>query len=359
MDIIVIRKKTNYWKGVEQEMNKHFLSIVIPVFNVGKYINKTLESLESQTLKDFEVIIINDGSTDSSKDIIKEWSNKLNIRYYEQENMGVSNARNKGIALAKGEYIYFLDGDDFIAPSTVKQLNKAMLDNYDFIYFKYNTQNSEHNIIGRYDDKFSVLTHETKNIEILNAYLKRVIHINMCSFIIKKEILLNNSIYFEEGCINGEDQEFIIKAITCSKRLIGINEVLFYYVKRSSSISNSFNVKRFQVISAYERIKDYLSKNSLYASYRIIEEELEIKEFYYLLRNYLIKMPKKKSKDVYKEIYELTKVPEKKIFIKLILNYGKYLRVDRIGEIIIMWKLPVLYGKIVRILKEIREAFYR
>ena len=91
------------------------VSIIVPVYNVEEYLERCLDSLVNQTLKDIEIIIVNDGSTDGSKEKIQKYINKYkNIVYLEKENGGLSSARNYGIPYAKGEYIGFVDSDDYV-----------------------------------------------------------------------------------------------------------------------------------------------------------------------------------------------------------------------------------------------------
>ena len=99
------------------------ISLIIPVYNVEKYLRRTLESVENQTFKNFEVIIVNDGSTDGSLEIIQEFVNKHdNFILVDQENSGVGMARNAGIRVSRGIYIAFLDSDDFLEPNYLKKL---------------------------------------------------------------------------------------------------------------------------------------------------------------------------------------------------------------------------------------------
>ncbi len=114
------------------------ISVIIPVFNVGKYIRECLESVIVQKEIEFELICINDGSTDDSYEIVKEYEESFsNIRVFSQENRGLSVTRNRGISLSKGEFIYFLDGDDklaedYILCEAVKQMNIYKLDMMEF-----------------------------------------------------------------------------------------------------------------------------------------------------------------------------------------------------------------------------------
>lgn len=111
--------------------NKILLSIIVPIYNTGKYIGKCLESLTAQnlSLEKYEIICINDGSTDNSCVIVESYAKKFsNIRFVSQENKGVSAARNKGIHLAKGKYIWFVDSDDFIKSNVLAQIAGILID---------------------------------------------------------------------------------------------------------------------------------------------------------------------------------------------------------------------------------------
>ena len=114
------------------------ISIVVPVYNAEKFLGKCLASLMSQTMNytDFEILLINDGSNDNSANICKMWQEKYsNISYYEKENAGVSDTRNKGMKEAKGKYILFLDPDDFLSKN-------ALLDIYTFFDAHYEDRKS-------------------------------------------------------------------------------------------------------------------------------------------------------------------------------------------------------------------------
>ena len=112
------------------------VSVIVPVYNVEKYIEKCLESLVNQTLKDIEIIIVNDGSKDKSEKIINKFLSKYkNIVYVEKQNGGLSDARNYGMKYAKGEYIAFLDSDDYVDTTIYEKMyNKAKEENADFGY---------------------------------------------------------------------------------------------------------------------------------------------------------------------------------------------------------------------------------
>ena len=124
-------------KMLDEDINKILVSVIIPVYNVEKYIEETLISVLSQTLSEIEIICINDGSKDRSGEIIRKYAKKdKRVIFLEQENQGQSVARNKGIELAKGEYLYFLDSDDLIETNALEILyNKSKKENLDLLLF--------------------------------------------------------------------------------------------------------------------------------------------------------------------------------------------------------------------------------
>ena len=113
------------------------VSIIVPVYNAEKYLQECIDSLINQTKKDIEIILVNDGSTDGSRNIIERNCKKYdNITFIDQENKGVCVARNKGIEAAKGEYIGWLDSDDMLKPQAIERLYKTMKEkNADYGYY--------------------------------------------------------------------------------------------------------------------------------------------------------------------------------------------------------------------------------
>ena len=105
------------------------VSVIIPVYNVEKYIERCILSVINQTLKDIEIIIVNDGSTDDTKKNIEKYLNDKRIVYVEQKNSGLSGARNKGLSIAKGDYISFIDSDDYVDNNFIEKLYNALIKN--------------------------------------------------------------------------------------------------------------------------------------------------------------------------------------------------------------------------------------
>ena len=139
------------------------VSIIVPVYNVEKYLKRCIDSLINQTLKDIEIIVVDDGSTDNSGQIIKKYQEKnSNIKYYKKENGGLSDARNYGMKYAQSEYIAFLDSDDFVDKTMYEKMyNKAIEDNADYVecdfYWAYPKAEEKNGTQNSFEDEIKNL----------------------------------------------------------------------------------------------------------------------------------------------------------------------------------------------------------
>lgn len=220
------------------------VSVIIPVYNTEKYLDSCLESVENQTLKDIEIICINDGSKDNSLEILKNHKSKDNrIKIIDQENSGVSAARNAGIKKAIGEYITFVDSDDLISPYLCEiNYNNAKKYDTDIIEFgDIKFKDGEKENFEEYDnyDNSKILFSSCQDTE--NPFDKLKIEGSIaCSRLWKRDFLIKNNIYFKEGISLGEDSLFDWIAIAQARRVLQDKNVFYYYrIGRESSATGS------------------------------------------------------------------------------------------------------------------------
>lgn len=248
-------------------MNNIFLTIIMPMYNVKNYIKKSLESLNNQKCKDFEVILIDDGSLDNSYEVAKNYlsSTDLNYNIIKEENLGQSFARNKGLELAKGQYILFLDSDDFINEKLVektKEITKEI--NPDILLFDYKRVRENGEIINNKKLSFDYLKKINNGIEIFYSYKNNEFRLWTSSLIYKKEFIKNNNIKYLVGAYGAEDLNFIFKSLIKAKNIFAIEDVISYYFQRKDSLTNNPDItKNITVIDSMEDVCNFILDNSL------------------------------------------------------------------------------------------------
>ena len=234
---------------------KDLISVVIPVYNVEEYLDRCIESVINQTYKNLEIIIVDVGSTDNSGNLCDKWANvDSRIKVYHKENAGLSSARNFGIKKSTGEYIAFLDSDDFLNLSFYEKLLNYLKKSKSSIVISGVMSFSNINEIKKHNQ-------EEFNLEILEGldkfkYLEKgkVLDTVLASNkLYRKELF--KEIHYPEGKIH-EDAFIIHYLLDLSKRIVYTNEKLFYYFKRSNSITSTYNLKRLDEIEA---LKDRLN----------------------------------------------------------------------------------------------------
>ena len=222
------------------------VSVIVPVFNVEKYLPKCIESILNQSYKYIEVILINDGSTDSSEDICNKYKLKDNrIRVINKINGGLSSARNKGLDVAKGKYVIFVDSDDFIDKDMIKNLLEvAITQNADIVQGGFQTVYEDGKIKRKYEYNEMVFDTKTK---ILDAYFKQdLINVIVCNKLYKSKLF--NNLRMMEGR-NQEDYIIMPQLLLNTKKIINVSGIYYNYLQRDISIMNSkFSEKKLDCI---------------------------------------------------------------------------------------------------------------
>ena len=267
------------------------VSIIVPFYNVENYIEKCLQSLVNQTLEDIEILLVNDGSQDSSETIAKQLVEKYpnKIIYLEKENGGLSDARNYAIPYAKGEYIAFLDSDDYVETNMYEEMyHKAKQEDLDYV---------ECDFLWEYPDK----TLESKGKQYSNKkemfLYTRVVAWNK---LIKREIVQDNHLEFPKG-YRYEDVEFFYKLLPFIHHYGIVQKPFIHYVQRENSISNVQNTRTKEVIDVLGHVITYYKTNNLFEEYK---EEIEYTYARYILCSSMLRMVMIEDKKERKEIIQ-------------------------------------------------------
>ena len=252
-------------------MAEKTVSMIIPVYNVRDYLRKCLDSVAAQTYQALEVIIVNDGSPDDSLEIILEYTAKNpHFHCFTIENRGQGGARNYGLEQASGEYIMYLDSDDYIAPNCVEALVTAL-----------ETTGSDMAVANCYD-----VREDGSIIEAYrNAYTNAVTNLDSEPEILFNRVAPWGKLYKRE-LLDGlefacrvwyEDMRLIPKIYLRAKQVCYIEDSLVYYVQRSGSTMNNKNYRRnLEIISAFEDLLGYYREQGAYEKYRDALEFLVI-----------------------------------------------------------------------------------
>ncbi len=221
------------------------VSVIIPVYNTEKYLRKCLDSVVNQTLEDIEIIIVDDGSEDSSPDIIKKYKKDFpdKIVCITQKNSGQAVARNKALKICRGEYVGFLDSDDFVRTDMFKLMyKKAVSEKADYVACGYTdiTYDENGNEIELKHYVCSKPAHKPKDM-FFDAYASPWLHLY------RREILTESEVDFPEGYIY-EDTAFYLNLIPYIKKLSVIEEPLVYHVRHSKSTMATFKAHKVRQI---------------------------------------------------------------------------------------------------------------
>lgn len=224
------------------------LSVIVPVYNVSKYLAKCLDSLLAQDLKpeEYEIIVVNDGSTDNSGEIATEYADKYsNIILINQENQGLSGARNSGIKVVQGKYIQFMDSDDFLEPNVLKTLvNKMYDDKLDILRFNYQNVNENYEVYEPYKEHKPFVDYRDEVCDGLTFLTERLGYACYAvQFIIKSDLLKKDGNLFKTG-IYFEDTEWTPRILTQAHRVTSTDFMVYNYLLRSGSITNSISIEK-------------------------------------------------------------------------------------------------------------------
>lgn len=316
-------------------MNKDLISIILPVYNAEKNVSSTIESILSQTYENFELIIINDGSSDSSDDICKKFQNADNrIVYISRNNEGVSKTRNEGISLSKGKYLMFVDADDSLKNTMleimVKSINMSSLAICG--YERINEKSSF--CVKKYitDEKFDASNYDRMIEKLQNNNLFN----QVWNKIFLKRNIVNNNVKFDESLSLGEDFRFVLDYLNYCDNVNVISDVLYRYENSTNGLnakvrSNILDIRLSNskyLIDFFEKMKynnDYSYHNYIKAyasSLRSLSRFKEKKIKKQLLKEFTIRA---NSDELLKKILKNSNNKADRIVTILFLNKSKAL----------------------------------
>lgn len=277
-------------------MKQIAVSVIVPVYNVEKYLKDCLDSLERQTLKNIEVIIVNDGSTDNSRKIAEEYAHRNdNFILIDRSNGGLSAARNTGMSHARGKYIYFLDSDDYILDSALEMLYmKAEQDKLDVLKFAaYTFSDAERDLKWSAKDGYKYkgdYPAVDRGIDILQRFVDNFDNYPSCCLIfIRIGIIREYNLAFLEGIIH-EDHLFHWELMSVSQRVAVLNRPLYCRRLRANSITTSvpdWKKKAYSMSRSMIEADKFVEKNQWIKS---ITTDWYLMEFAALCKNYWLAM---------------------------------------------------------------------
>lgn len=291
-------------------MDELLLSVVIPVYNVEKYLVECFNSIINQSFEKLEIILVDDGSTDKSGEICDLLQkNRNNVIVIHQSNQGLPEARNSGIRAAKGKYISFIDSDDYVDKTMyetmISTLEKDQSDMVvcNFALFDKKTVkplDNHKNCFVSFDEHFSTRFYSFAFDGCTNKLFKR-------------EIIVNNGIWFEsKKIVPQEDYYFEIKYLTFCSRISSLSNPFYYYRKRISSITNT--IKQTDNVLVYYKLIDLSKKFISKHSCRKIEDFLEYEKMMLLLTS--LNHIETRFKTI-KNLYRIYRFGDKRIFKKV------------------------------------------
>jgi len=261
------------------------VSVIIPTYNYGKYIETAIESVLSQTYRDYEIIVIDDGSTDNTKDVIATNYNK-SVRYYYQKNKGASAARNKGIRESNGEYLLFLDADDFIGKNTLSAfMNCSKKSPNRILYGSWVRYRIEKEKLIKMQ-----VREEFKGDDLLNAWFRGSFYI-VCNSIFWYHKIVQHLNGWDEELTVGDDADIAHRALMEGYQFIYCPGAVSYYqyhpeVKSISSNINSEEIAKTQLFDAKKKEKLLLEKQLLHK----YKDALAV-NYYNLARKHALQQP--------------------------------------------------------------------
>lgn len=280
------------------------ISVIIPVYNTEKYLEKCLDSIINQTYQDFEIVIINDGSIDNSQNIIEKYLDKYQnkIKCINKENGGLSSARNYGIEVARGDYIIFVDSDDYIKKDLFEQLLPYIQKDIDLVKYKLIKVSEEYKELERVDGpSFDEVTGEEGfNKLVFNDVLLEP----ACLYLYKRDIFIKNNLRFLENTYH-EDFGLVPIILLYTNSIVSINFYGYYYLQANNSITRNEDYTK-TIKRANDLLIHYDNMKKVIENLNIKQKTKENMYLYYTnaIFDNLKKLQKKEKKKYVQQIHK-------------------------------------------------------
>lgn len=326
------------------------ISVLIPVYNVEKYLPQCLDSIISQTFTDFECICVNDGSTDNSLSVLQEYANKdSRIKIINQTNSGASIARNKALKQSTGQYIALVDSDDFISKDYLeKLLAVSEKENSDIVYCRHKMY---YPLDNRYEsgvnkEKLSNLFKNYSNLKKSDKRIEYILNIvensrSICMKLYKSELIKNNDICFFENVFAEMDYSFNILVNLYSEKISLLDEELYFYRKQVESITAKKKTFRINAINSFIYLTKEMEKRNLLQKNKILKK--------FVLSHFTFNIGKKIPKESQQEVFSVAY--NHFLYLKQILR-DSFFSVFKINIYVFILKIFKVKGLVIfRILK--------
>lgn len=298
------------------------LSIIIPVYNAQDYLSACIDSCLNQSNaeinKDFEIICINDGSKDNSLVILKEYEKKYGIRVHDKQNSGVSDTRNIGLSLAKGDYIWFVDSDDCIHPDSFLMMDNVLKAEIDGFVFEFMPVSQEFSI-----KSVSTLKKQSIQTDLYCASFK-----NPVCVVTKREYLLKHNIHFKVGMSYGEDTLWAFWCLLYPHNYVYADVVLYYYRQNPNSAMHRKDItsrrkwlsSMMMMLEEYKIVLDNWKPEMLESKYQETTDRFE-----WSVQNVMfgaLRMPREECQDIWQILKDQEYYPYKIQWNRLIGSMG-------------------------------------
>lgn len=243
-------------------------SVIVPIYNVEEYLERCIDSVLGQTFGDFELLLVNDGSPDNSAEICRKYLTNDNVKYFEKENGGLGDARDYGIERAQGEYLVFVDSDDYIESDLLENVNNVIEKyNSDIVIFDFMLVDMQDNLL--YVEKQKLKPDAVLNLKTNKELL--LLEPAAWNKVYKRQLFIENGFRYPAR-VWYEDLRTTAKVLSGAERIVYIEKAFYHYFLRPGSIMNNGNLKRnLEIIDAVEDIRHFF--DSRYPS--VYSQELE------------------------------------------------------------------------------------